>query len=1138
MGGILSSLFGKKEKQQPATSLRINTSLQGVPIAITLGGANRLAGNVIDYYGLFSVNAAPGASKGGVFGGGGGKGGGQYNYYVNLLLSWCEGPIAGVTQMWQNGTLINFPHTANGEQTVAFNGTNYTAELFAGDYTQLPWGYTEARQPSRAFNYRGLAYGGYGNFPLGGSAALPNITAEILSTNNGAIPGQPDGDMSVALSAFLTNQYWGLLFPSQRLGSLSIWQSYTLALGLVGSPVLASAVSASALISNMMTGTASEACWQDGLLTVIPRGDQPISIGQVSQIVETHQVPTGPINKTNGYQYPQIKVGNAGSFVSDGGVTYQNGGPLTEVQTYAPSGLPTFGSPGPGQYYESAGVYYFNVSDIGNTVLITYDWAATAAYTPDTRSLYDFSIDDFLKNSATIGQGIIDDNSPLIVTRKPRDLMLNNIQVSYLDRSNNYNPVLIEMKDEASITAFKRERPSGVKTFDFWCLGSAAQQSATLQLIQEQNPRTFQFTVGRHFMIIMQLMGLYTVTDPGQGLFRQAVRLLEVQEQDDFTLTWTCEEFLGTLSAPVYGTEVMTPYPINDNQDPGGVNPPLIFEPTDELGGGLQIWAAVSGINTSVWGGCYVWVSYDGTNYSKIPTPIVGGARMGVLSADLPVFAANPVGITVDQVNTLSVNIAESGGSLATANVQSAIGLATSCYVGGEIIAYANAALTGANAYDLTYLVRGAYGTEAEIVDHPAGTPFARLDNSILQLPYDQSQIGITVYFKFQSFNQFDGGLQQLSECPAYPYTITGSALVSPLPNVQNLRVVYDQQTGFTELDWDEVTDFRLPKYEIRSGTTATSASTLGTVAHPPFRVPGDGTFLVSAVAQPVSGIGNVYSETWESVTISGALITQNVVLTVDLKALNWPGTFTGGAGIDGGLNAIRTGGGNILTDPNILSTTDIINYGAGTALSGTYYASAAATLDIGYVANAAVAIQYLPTGVPIGQNVLSIGSILTTPDILGSASTQYINNYPIINTAVAAGPAWRGWQAFSPGTYQTRFLEFGFFLSTIDPNTISYNLAMTITVTIPARVDTYASASSSSADVTITFQPTGAASTAAFNGGAGPSSLPAITWGIINAQAGDDFIITGLSLSALTYKVLNGGVRVVRSLNIFAEGY
>ena len=1159
MASFLSSLFGsKKATQQPATALRINTSLQGVPIAVILGGSNRLGGNLIDYYNFNYQNAtAPGSSggKGGVFSGGSGKGGSNgYNYFATFIIAVCEGPVtignSPTGGTWQNGAVVGTPGPAETSTVLSQNGFSYTAEYFPGDYAQQPWGYTQAVAPSRAFNYRGTAYVGYGNFPLGSSTSLPNLTFLVTSPNANAIPGQPDGDVSVAWTSWLTNPHWGVGFPPNRMGSLAAWQSYSLSLGLVVSPVVASPIVASALCNDLASATNAEPCWQDGLLTVVPRGDAAVTLGQVSNTVETHVVPTS----FAGQPYPRITVGNVGTFAGDRGVTYQGGGALTAVNNYAPTGIAGTGSPGPGQYYVSGGVYYFNLADANATVLISYDWAATAAYTPDTRPLYDFTLDDFLPNQGSIGSGVSSSNSPLICVRKPRDQMLNNVKVRYLDRQNTYNPVVIEVKDEAAIVAFGRERPSDVKQLDFFCLASAAQQSATLALIREGIARTFQWTCGRHFLLILSLMKIVTVTDAGQGLFRQGVLIKEIKENNDSSLTVTAEEFLGTVSAPLYGTQALNGFVINDNADPGPINAPIIFEPTDTLGGGLQVWAAVSGQNEAIWGGCYLWVSYDNQNYVKLPDPIVGPARMGVFTADCPAFPANPVGQTVDQINTISVDLTESAGTLAAASVLDAVALNTRCLVGGEVVSYANAALTGASKYNLSYLIRGAYGTT--IADHPAGTPFARLDNNIFEFGYDQSRVGATVYLKFQSFNVYQGGLQNLANVPAYPFVLTGLALASALPNVANLRTVFDINTGFTELTWDEVTDFRPLRYEVRSGSSAAAASTLGTPAHPPFRVPGDGTYWVAAIAQPLAGL-KVYSQAWQSVTIAGAVITQNVIKTVDLKALNWPGIFTGGAGVDNSLNAIRTGGGNILTDPSILTTPDILNYGAGTSLSGTYFPDDHAYLDIGYVANASVSIKYQPTGVPVGQNILTIGSILTTPDILGAASTRFISNYPLINTATAVGgdlyalgdlyqypdlyaiggANFGGFKAFSPGTYQARFFLFGFLLSTIDPNTISYNLALTITITIPARVDTYASTTSASADTTITFNPTGAAA-APFNGGGGPGNLPAITWGIVNAQAGDDFIITALSLSAISFKVLNGGSRVVRNLNLFAEGF
>lgn len=1164
MSRFVSGLFGAKQTSPPATALRVNTSLQGVPIALLLGGAQRLAGNVIDYFDFFYQNASSGGGKGGV-GAAVGKGqSGSYNYFTSFIIGVCQGPIAYFSDMWIGGTPQDIPATG-AQQFIALGNHFYQAENFIGDYSQAPWGNTEVEAPSHALSYRGIATANFATFPLGSSPALPNLTFEVVSNNRGAIGGQPDGHASVALISLLTDPHFGLGFPTFRLDTLADWGSYCLALGMVVSPAIAATVSAASWINDITEATNSAFCWQYGTATVVPYGDSAVTAGEIQTSNETYVVPAdqqGTDSSGTPLDFPKITISFVGLFSGDAGVSYQSGAALTRVFIYQPTGYPTSGSPAQGEYYVQNGVYYFSPADVGQTIIISYNYAAAASYVPNTTPIYDFTIDDCLPNQGTIGSGLSPANSPFLCVRKSRDQMQNSVKVEYLDRNNTYNPVDIEIKDEASITAFGRYRPGDVKQYHFFCLAGAAQQSATLQLIRQQIARTFQFTVGRHFMLILELMVLATVTDAAQGLNKQPVRIIEIQENQDFSLTVTAEEYLGTVTAPQFGTQGAQGVSLNYNEAPGPVNAPIIFEPTDELNntnslGPLQIWAAVSGQDPSTWGGCYVWASYDGENFQKVGT-IVGPSRMGVTASSLPAVAANPTGgPTIDTADTLGVDLTESAATLSSGTQADALALNTACYVGGEILSYATATLTGTNQYSLSYLVRGIYGTESEIASHPAGTPFARLDSSVFALAFDQSRIGATLTLKFQSFNIFQGGLQSLADCAPYTYVIQGSALSSPLPSVTNLRTVYDVNTGFTELDWDDIQDSRPYKYEIRSGSSFAAAMTLGQVAHPPFRVPGNGTFWVAAVSTPVAGL-TVYSEQWQDVAIAGAVLTQNVVLSIDLKAANWPGTFTGGAGVDSSLNAIRSGGGNILTDPNILTTPDILDYGGGS--SGSYFPSDIAFLDIGYVTNASVSIQYQPTGVPVGQNVLAIGDILGTADILGSASTQFVTVYPMINTATAIGgdlyalsPAdlysypdlyaigdynWAGFQRFSPGTYQARVLDFAFFLETVDPNTIAYNLEGVITVTIPGRVDSYAETTSAAAATTITFQPNNAASPAPFNGGPAAGNLPAITWGITNAQAGDDLIITALSDSAITFEILNGGSKVARNLTLFAEGF
>ncbi|TAK97550.1 MAG: hypothetical protein EPO08_21160, partial [Rhodospirillaceae bacterium] len=915
MARVISGIFGPNgPSAPPATALRISTALQGIPIPWLLGGQQRLALNLIDYFDLLAAPAVTPGGKGGV-GSGGTKGsGGQYFYSVSFVGGICEGPdVENTGQIYINGSPIftkitgtsgvgpdhligkvNIPGAGNGGQnaTVSF-------EAFLGDYAQPIWGYLIAAASGtlniggygliaalpfgalREIAYRGTCYIGFENFPLGPSPTLPQITLEVRSTNSG-INGQLDGDPSVCISKFLTDSFRGVGFPSSRLGDTTLYSNYAQCFGLLVSPVVVSGVTASSMLDDICKATNVAPCWQDGLLTFVPYGDASQTAGQVVQVTEAHQVPL--VNTNAGQINPLIQVQNFATFAGDLGVTYTNAIPFTKVTVLAPTGASPWGTPAQGQYYYGGnGKYYFNPLDVAQGINITYAYAATASYLPSTVSVYDFTIDDFLPNRATMGHGHGKQNDPVAIVRKSRDDMLNNVRVEYLDRANNYNPVLIERKDEASIVQFGRMRPSEVRPHHFFCLAAAAQQSASLQLAREQIARTFQWTVGRHFMLILELMMVCTVTNPGQGLNRQAVRVTEFRENDDGSLTITAEEYPLTLSAPIYGQQASQGYQINYDVDPGSVNAPIIFEPPAELGNGFFVWAGISGANQN-WGGAVVWFSNDGVNYSRIGIQ-QGRSRMGKLTAGTAAVSANVTGQTIDAVNTVSVDLSASFSLLSSGTIADATNLNNAFLIDTEIMSYETATLASQYNYSLSYLVRAAYGTQ--ISAHFAGGTFLRLDNEVFKFPFNPSQIGKTIYLKFQSFNIFEGGIQSLANVQPYTYVIQGTALASSLPQVANLRTVFNAQSGFIELWWDELTsgfstEWRPILYEIRTGTSAAAALSLGTVAHPPFPLPGDGTFWVAGVTTPIQGV-KIYSTTWSSATVSGAVLTQNVVLTYDL---------------------------------------------------------------------------------------------------------------------------------------------------------------------------------------------------------------------------------------------------------------
>ena len=232
--------------------------------------------------------------------------------------------------------------------------------------------------------------------------------------------------------------------------------------------------------------------------------------------------------------------------------------------------------------------------------------------------------------------------------------------------------------------------------------------------------------------------------------------------------------------SPIRPTGVFTAWPTTTDsaggpgldavlkQDPGDTNRPIIFEPSADLAGDTaEVWIMASG--GQFWGGAQVHVSLDGTTYAMIGY-LVAGASQGVLSAP---FAA---GSDPDTVNTLSVDLSMSRGQIISGTAADAdYMLPTLAYCDGELIAFSNATLTGLYTYDLnTYIRRGTHGTTSRA--HDAETQFAWIQNPF-NYEYPSSLIGSTIYFKFPSFNTLGAQLQDLADCVAYPYTLTGTGL-------------------------------------------------------------------------------------------------------------------------------------------------------------------------------------------------------------------------------------------------------------------------------------------------------------------------------------------------------------------------
>jgi hypothetical protein len=404
-------------------------------------------------------------------------------------------------------------------------------------------------------------------------------------------------------------------------------------------------------------------------------------------------------------------------------------------------------------------------------------------YTPNLTPIYSLTWDDIIPSSKG--------EDPIQWDQTRTLEAYNYVQVNFLDRTLQYATNTATAVDQANINEFGARRQSP-QEFDSVCLMATASTIAQLMVQRSANVRrTAQFTVSELFGLL-DPMDLITVPlrDGGNRL----VRIVEANEQQDGSIQLQVEEMLvGAAHAAEYTRQDGLGVAANFNVDPGDTNPPAIINPPLSLTNGAnEVWIAASGGDD--WGGCVVWASFDGDTYQNVATidqpgrygvtttdfPAGGGAAAAVTygGADVTYQAADVTyGVstggaigTVDTTQTLGVSLIPSGGTLTAGSQADADGQATLCAVGTEIIAYSAAVLTAANQYSLgTYIRRGLEGTT--IADQPAGSLFMRLDSAVVAVPYNQGQVGLTLYIKLQSFNLYGGAYQDLDLCTAYEFT-------------------------------------------------------------------------------------------------------------------------------------------------------------------------------------------------------------------------------------------------------------------------------------------------------------------------------------------------------------------------------
>nr|DAY10687.1 MAG TPA: tail protein [Caudoviricetes sp.] len=401
-------------------------------------------------------------------------------------------------------------------------------------------------------------------------------------------------------------------------------------------------------------------------------------------------------------------------------------------------------------------------------------------WTPANQIQYDLTADDFIAGT---------DGQLILYKRKDTSEAYNEATVEFINRANSYEKETVSFEVVADVQR-NGLKPASKKTAHYLYTKARAQYYAE-QLAMKRLYAKTQYTFRLDWAFCTLEVGdLVTLTDEACQLNKQIVVITAVNEAADGQLEFTAEgKPAGTYAPARYDVhENERPF-IDYNQAAPSVNDVAIFQTVGDVGGN-QVFIGVNA--PAGWGGCSVWLSDTGENYSRIGS-ITQQARMGRTRLAFN-ETANACEVTLNQ-GTLK------GGTHIDAERAN-----TLCWVNGEAFSYEGANMAPNNQFSLTGLVRGQYGTNA--ISHNAGERFIRVDEALFRYPYRKEDIGKTIHLKFTSMNLFGSNEQELDEVQAYQYTLTPYFI----PEVTDLTLYtkYYEITNRVK-SFDVVAEFNVP---------------------------------------------------------------------------------------------------------------------------------------------------------------------------------------------------------------------------------------------------------------------------------------------------------------------------------------
>ena len=721
------------------------TSVIGGALPIVIGKA-RLAGNVI-WIGDWTSSVPGGNSKLSGKGSGGGKGGQTYNYTASFGIVLCQGgPAPAILgSVWKDRST----YVPEGVQSPT---PGYFSTGLIG---QSPWPYLTSSKPAnQALGYSEMVVAWYENANLGSGGAISNYSYEIT--------GQAANVGNVNIASDGVSVTWG--GDGAQFNPLIALTGTIVISGLTYNCTWHSPTSLT--LSTSYGGSAT------GLSYSALLGPDAL----VSDAITFMLTNFNCANMNPAYLGSMAGAGGLANYCIANGLGIS---PIVNNQDTYSSRLTEWLLVCNSEAFSSEGLIKF--ATYGDTAIT----GNGVTFTPNLTPVYTLGLDDFVVGKNT-------NSPPVQFSRVAAQDINNRMVVEWTNRGNQYNTETMDDEDTWSIDYQVGQRNTGSTiSVHSVCLPTVAQQVLTVQLKRNvYMTRKASFTLGWAYSIL-EPMDLVQVPEQYPSTDYVAVRILTIDEDDNGNLAMTGEVLPFPILTPsLYQKQQSGGFTAGFNALPGSTNVPVFFEATQQmlnqnLVTQLTLFIALSGGPN--WGGCAVYASTDGgASYDPVGTQNVG-SQQGSLTASLAAVVDTNV---PDTTHTLSVNLQESLGDLDTYTQAEADNNVSLCVVDQELMSWKTATLTGSNAFNLTYLRRGVFGSPC--TSHASGAFFAQLSGGeAFQFDYQPAgasgiasqgpRVGQTIYFKFPAFNLSGQQQEETSAVTAYPYTLTAPYVRPPL---------------------------------------------------------------------------------------------------------------------------------------------------------------------------------------------------------------------------------------------------------------------------------------------------------------------------------------------------------------------